>query len=108
MIGDASERLRQFGANEYAPPAPRRHLRNFARQFTHFLALLLWLAAGLAFKLDHIQPGQGLRALGTAIVAVIVINAVFAFAQEYKAERASMSDTPLWLVRRGNRAASFS
>jgi sodium/potassium-transporting ATPase subunit alpha len=81
-------------------------LRDLARQFTHFLALLLWLAAGLAFMLDYIQPGQGLRPLGTAIVAVVVINAIFAFAQEYKAERASMALRALLpdravVVRRG-------
>ena len=51
------------------------------RQITHPLALLLWVAAALAFI-------AGLPVLGVAILAVILLNAVFAFAQERQAERA--------------------
>jgi calcium-translocating P-type ATPase len=47
----------------------------------HPLALLLWLAALLAFV-------AGVPVLGAAIVAVIFLNALFAFAQERQAERA--------------------
>jgi calcium-translocating P-type ATPase len=47
----------------------------------HPLALLLWLAAGLA-------AGSGTTALAIAIVIVILINAFFAFLQERHAERA--------------------
>ncbi|HNL88868.1 MAG TPA: cation-transporting P-type ATPase, partial [Nitrospira sp.] len=32
----------------------------FVRQFTHFLALLLWVAAGLAFLADVLHQGQGM------------------------------------------------
>ena len=45
---EVGERLRRYGANEYARPSRGLHLADFARQFTHFLALLLWLAAALA------------------------------------------------------------
>ena len=55
--------------------------RQLVRQFVHPLALLLWFAAALAFV-------AGMAALGIAIVAVIVLNAAFAFAQEQQAERA--------------------
>ena len=34
------------------------------------------------------RPGEGMATLGWAILGVIVINAGFAFFQEYKAERA--------------------
>ncbi len=51
-------------------------------QFVHFYALMLWVAAGLAVIGD-------LPSLGVAIVLVIVINGVFAFAQEYRAVRAA-------------------
>src|SRR5688572_17635776 len=63
-------------------------LRGLARHFTHFLAVLLWIAAVLSFAADSMRPGEGMATLGWAILGVIVINAVFAFMQEYKAERA--------------------
>ena len=51
------------------------------RQLTHPLALLLWVAALLAWI-------SGSGPLSVAIVVVIVINAAFAFIQERHAERA--------------------
>lgn len=47
----------------------------------HFFAIMLWIASGLAFV------GQ-MPQLGVAIIAVIVFNGLFSFAQEYRAERA--------------------
>jgi len=78
----------------------------FVRQFTHFLALLLWVAAGLAFLADVLHQGQGMATLGWAILGVILINAVFAFLQEYKAERAvqalrGMLPAKAWVIRDG-------
>ena len=77
----------------------------FVRQFTHF-ALLLWVAAGLAFLADVLHQGQGIATLGWAILGVILINAVFAFLQEYKAERAvqalrGMLPAKAWVIRDG-------
>lgn len=46
----------------------------------HFFALLLWIAGGLAFV-------AGMPQLGVAIFIVVVINGLFTFAQEYRAER---------------------
>ena len=46
------------------------------------LAILLWVASGLALL-------AGLPPLAVAIVVVIVLNAVFAFAQEYRADRSA-------------------
>jgi magnesium-transporting ATPase (P-type) len=48
----------------------------------HFFAILLWGAGTLAFVAS--MPG-----LGVAIFTVVVINDLFAFAQEYRAERAA-------------------
>jgi sodium/potassium-transporting ATPase subunit alpha len=81
-------------------------ISRFARQFTHFLALLLWLAAGLAFLADALHSGEGMATLGWAILGVILINAIFAFLQEYKAERAvqalrSMLPAQAWVLRDG-------
>ena len=48
----------------------------------HFFALMLWVAGGLAIV-------AGMPQLGFAIFVVIVMNGIFAFLQEYRAERAS-------------------
>lgn len=78
---EAGRRLEQHGPNEITRRARRSRLRELGRQFTHPLAILLWAAAALAV-LGDIVP------LAIAVVAVIVLNAVFAFAQELQAERA--------------------
>jgi potassium/sodium efflux P-type ATPase len=78
---DAHQRLEKFGPNELPEP-PRRPLwLRFTDQLTHFMALLLWVAGILAF-ISHTA------ALGWAIWAVIWINAVFSFWQEFRAEQA--------------------
>jgi calcium-translocating P-type ATPase len=78
---EARRRLVAYGANELVRRRGTRWPRELGAQFTHPLALLLWLAAALAF-------GAGSRLVGAAIVAVIVLNACFAFFQEQQAEKA--------------------
>jgi sodium/potassium-transporting ATPase subunit alpha len=85
----AARRLEEFGPNELSPSRRIGLGWKLLRQFTHVLALLLWIAAALAYLASVLQPGEGMEALAHAIVAVIVINALFSFFQEYKAERAS-------------------
>jgi magnesium-transporting ATPase (P-type) len=53
-----------------------------ADQLIHFFAAMLWVASGLAFA-------AGLPQLGVAIILVIVLNAIFAFVQESRADRAA-------------------
>src|SRR5581483_6042160 len=78
---EAKRRLAAYGSNELRQGRQRRWPRELARQLTHPLALLLWLASALAFA-------AGLHVVGVAIVGVIVLNALFAFFQEQEAERA--------------------
>lgn len=78
---EAIERLAKFGANELPTPAHRPLWLRFTDQLTHFMALLLWVAGILAFI-------SRTPALGWAIWAVILINAIFSFWQEFQAERA--------------------
>ena len=85
---EAQQRLNQYGPNVLEEPDHYSLIRGFLRQFTHFLALLLWIAAALAFTAEFMKSGEGMATLGWAILGVIVINAGFAFFQEYKAERA--------------------
>jgi magnesium-transporting ATPase (P-type) len=78
---EAARRLAATGPNELARRGGRRWPGELARQFTHPLALLLAVAAALAWA-------SGTPRLAVAIAAVIVLNAGFAFAQEMQAERA--------------------
>ncbi|MEU8511105.1 cation-transporting P-type ATPase [Kitasatospora sp. NPDC048722] len=78
---EAARRRTVYGPNALARREARRWPRELARQFTHPLALLLAFAAVLAGV-------SGAPNLAAAIVAVIVLNAALAFAQERQAERA--------------------
>ncbi|MBI3806089.1 MAG: cation-transporting P-type ATPase, partial [Nitrospirae bacterium] len=85
---EAQQRLSKYGPNVLEEPGHSSLIRGFLHQFTHFLAMLRWIAAALSFTAEFMKPGEGMATLGWAILGVIVINAVFAFFQEYKAERA--------------------
>jgi sodium/potassium-transporting ATPase subunit alpha len=103
---EARRRLERFGPNVLAEPTGYSAIRGLMRHFTHFLALLLWIAAALSFSADFMNPGEGMATLGWAILAVIAINAAFAFVQEYKAERAVQALHRLlpdkaWVIRGG-------
>ena len=78
--GQAQQRLERAGPNELPAPRPPHPARLFIAQVTHTLALLLWAGGGLAFL-------AGLPQLGWAILAIVAINAVFSFWQEYRASR---------------------
>jgi magnesium-transporting ATPase (P-type) len=58
-------------------------VRQLLRQATHLFAGMLWAASVLALL-------AGMPALAAAIVLVIVVNAVFAFWQEHRADRAAV------------------
>lgn len=85
---EARKRLGEYGRNEIREARKKPLWLKFFSQFTHFLAVLLWCAAVLSFISEYLHPGEGMITLGTAIVAVICINAVFTFVQEYRAEKA--------------------
>ncbi len=79
---EVSARREQGGANRL--PAARRPspVRRLLGELIHFFAIMLWVAAVLAFV-------AGLPELSIAIVAVIVLNAIFAAAQQARADRAA-------------------
>jgi len=85
---EARRRLAEYGPNRVEEAKGESLVLRFLHEFVHFFALILWLAAGLAFVADFYGPGQGMATLGWAIIGVIAINGFFSFWQEYRAERA--------------------
>jgi magnesium-transporting ATPase (P-type) len=79
---EAIMRLQRSGPNviseKRGPSLAARLLGNF----THVMALLLWVGGAIGFV-------AGMPQLGIAIWAVNLINGAFGFWQEYKAERAT-------------------
>ncbi|MEV8510483.1 cation-transporting P-type ATPase [Actinoplanes sp. NPDC051475] len=78
---EAARRSLVYGRNELARRTGRRWPGELLSQFTQPLAILLAVAAGLAWA-------GGTPALAVAVVAVILLNAGFAFVQEMQAEHA--------------------
>jgi magnesium-transporting ATPase (P-type) len=79
---EVQARQRRWGPNVLPPPPQRPWWRHLLDQMVHFFALLLWMAAGLAVLAD-------LPELAVAIVVVVVVNGLFAFAQERRAAHAA-------------------
>ena len=84
----AKKRLQEYGLNEIKEVKKKPLYFRFISQFTHFLAVLLWIAAVLCFLSEYMHPGEGMLTLGLAITAVIFINAFFTFIQEFRTEKA--------------------
>ncbi len=78
---EAAARLKEIGPNRIARVRRRPLILRFGANLVNLFALLLWAASGFAYL-------AGMPELAYAIPLVILINAVFSFFQEYRAEKA--------------------
>jgi calcium-translocating P-type ATPase len=78
---EAARRLQACGLNRLERIRRRPLIFRFFEQLWTFFAVLLWIGGACAFL-------AGMPELGWAIFGVIVVNGVFSFLQEYRAERA--------------------
>lgn len=77
----AQKRLEVYGANRLKAIKQTSLFLRFSTHFTNLLAILMWIGSGLSFWAQMPEAGW-------ACIAVIFINAVFSFWQEFKAEKA--------------------
>lgn len=78
---EVEERLRRFGSNVISEVRGKPLIFQFLANFTHMMAILLWVGGVVALI-------ARMPELAIAIWLVNVINGVFSFWQEYRAERA--------------------
>ncbi len=78
----AAELLKRAGPNVLPGEKPVPQWRKLWAELTHFFALMLWVAAALAFVADMPQ-------LGVAIIVVVIVNGVFAHIQQERAQHAA-------------------
>ena len=100
----AAERLAEYGENRIDPPKGRSALGIFFSQFCDILIVIL--AAAAVFS---VTVGEFTEAV--SILAIMLLNAVMGFVQEYRTERtlarlAELS-APHSLVRRGGRTVEL-
>ena len=84
---DVLLRLSQYGSNELRVRKDTPEIVKFLRQLTNFFALLLIAGAALAFFADYLKPGAGNLYIGVALLAVVFLNALFSYVQEYQSDR---------------------
>ena len=55
--GEALRRLHEYGPNRVEEIVRESLVLRFLSEFTNFFALILWLAAALAFSAEWLDPG---------------------------------------------------
>jgi sodium/potassium-transporting ATPase subunit alpha len=84
---DATRRLNEYGSNELHVRKDTPEIIKFLRQFTNFFALLLIVGSSLAFFADYLKPNEGNFYIGVALLAVVLLNALFTYVQGHESER---------------------
>ena len=78
---EAQRRLERFGLNELREAKKVSPLEVFVSQFRSFLVLILIVASAVSFFLGEVTDA-------VIIGAIVILNAILGFVQEYRAEQA--------------------
>jgi len=83
---EAERRLREYGPNKLQEKSPKSPLTLFLEQFKSILVVILLVAAGVS---AYLAVAEGEPLTDTyVILAILILNAVLGFVQEYRAEKA--------------------
>lgn len=80
-LEESQKRLRKFGPNRLETVKKQTWYGVLARQFTDILILILLAAAGIALAIGEFGDA-------ITILAIVLLNGILGFVQEWKAERA--------------------
>jgi len=78
---EAEQRLRQFGYNELRERKGITPLQIFLSQFKDVFVIMLLIATAISFLIGELIDGS-------TIAAIVVLNSVVGFVQEYRSEKA--------------------
>ena len=78
---EAVSRKSLYGTNTLREPLPQPLWRKFVGYFSHFMALMLWIAGALAIF-------SGRPVMGVVIWIVVLVNGAFSFWREHRAAQA--------------------
>ncbi|MDD2785116.1 MAG: cation-transporting P-type ATPase, partial [Sulfuricurvum sp.] len=84
---EVKNRQLQYGCNALPKIPIIPWYIKLSAQFTHFFALLLWIAAVISFIIAFFDPSSNMLPIGYSIIIVIVLNGAFGFYQEYRTEK---------------------
>ncbi|BDY12519.1 HAD-IC family P-type ATPase [Hydrogenimonas cancrithermarum] len=80
-VDEAKRRLETFGPNRIEAARQERWYKILLRQFTDVLILILLAAAAIAFAIGEMGDA-------VTILAIVILNGILGFVQEFKAEKA--------------------
>jgi Ca2+-transporting ATPase len=84
---EAARRLAQYGPNELVQTMKASPLRIFLAQFKDVLVIILIIAAAISAALGLAQRQTADLYDAVLIIAIVIMNSVLGFFQEYRAER---------------------
>ena len=84
---DIPNRQKLSGPNELSVKQDTPMYMRFLQQFKNFFAGLLIVGGLLALLAENLDPGQGNLYIAVALFAVVLLNAIFTFVQEYQSEK---------------------
>jgi len=102
---EARRRLEEYGPNELVDRGQKSPWKILLEQFTGIMVVILMVAAVISFFLGDLKDA-------IAILAIVILNAVLGFTQEYRAEQAMAAlkkmAIPLVKVRREGHVRQIS
>jgi len=88
---EARRRLFEFGENKIKESKKRDILSIFLEQFRDFMIVVLLVATGLSLLMGEFTDGL-------TIFAIVILNGLMGFIQEYRAEK-SLEELKSWLLQ---------